>query len=108
MYGWFDWNHLKAERFASNQIVSLERIIFAYLYHFISEFLWLCRVAALKSLPYIHLMLLFFNPQGLLAISLYFPISNYHNSSRSYWCFSFAPELISYSAPGDLHCRAAY
>ena len=26
-------------------------LIFAYLYFFISEFLWLCRVAALKSLP---------------------------------------------------------
>ena len=26
----------------------------------------------------------------------------------SNWCFSFAPELVSYSAPRDLHCRAAY
>ena len=24
------------------------------------------------------------------------------------WCFSFAPELVGYSAPGDLHRRAAY
>ena len=26
----------------------------------------------------------------------------------SNWCFSFAPELVSYSAPRDLHRRAAY
>ena len=26
----------------------------------------------------------------------------------SNWCFSFAPELVSYSAPKDLHRRAAY
>ena len=26
----------------------------------------------------------------------------------SNWCFSFAPELVSYSAPMDLHRRAAY
>ena len=26
----------------------------------------------------------------------------------SIWCFSFAPELVSYSAPGALHCWAAY
>ena len=24
------------------------------------------------------------------------------------WCFSFAPELVSYSAPRDLRRRAAY
>ena len=24
------------------------------------------------------------------------------------WCFSFAPELVGYSAPRDLHRRAAY
>ena len=24
------------------------------------------------------------------------------------WCFSFAPELVSYWAPRDLHRRAAY
>ena len=24
------------------------------------------------------------------------------------WCFSFAPELVSYLAPRDLHRRAAY
>ena len=29
-------------------------------------------------------------------------------SSGSNWCFSFAPELVSYSAPRDLHRRAAY
>ena len=27
---------------------------------------------------------------------------------RSNWCFSFAPELVGYSAPRDLHRRAAY
>ena len=27
---------------------------------------------------------------------------------RSNWCFSFAPELVDYSAPRDLHRRAAY
>ena len=26
----------------------------------------------------------------------------------SNWCFSFAPELVGYSAPRDLHRRAAY
>ena len=26
----------------------------------------------------------------------------------SIWCFSFAPELVGYSAPRDLHRRAAY
>ena len=26
----------------------------------------------------------------------------------SNWCFSFASELVGYSAPRDLHCRAAY
>ena len=26
----------------------------------------------------------------------------------SNWCFSFAPELVGYSAPMDLHRRAAY
>ena len=26
----------------------------------------------------------------------------------SYWCFSFAPEFVGYSAPRDLHRRAAY
>ena len=25
----------------------------------------------------------------------------------SNWCFSFVPELVSYSAPRDLHRRAA-
>ena len=25
-----------------------------------------------------------------------------------FWCFSFAPELVGYSAPRDLHRRAAY
>ena len=24
------------------------------------------------------------------------------------WCFSFAPELVGYSAPRDLHRRATY
>ena len=24
------------------------------------------------------------------------------------WCFSFAPELVGYSAPRDVHRRAAY
>ena len=28
--------------------------------------------------------------------------------SGSNWCFSFAPELVGYSAPRDLHRRAAY
>ena len=27
---------------------------------------------------------------------------------ESNWCFSFAPELVGYSAPRDLHRRAAY
>ena len=27
---------------------------------------------------------------------------------RFNWCFSFAPELVGYSAPWDLHRRAAY
>ena len=26
----------------------------------------------------------------------------------SNWCFSFDPELVGYSAPRDLHRRAAY
>ena len=26
----------------------------------------------------------------------------------SNWCFSFAPELVGYSAPRNLHRRAAY
>ena len=26
----------------------------------------------------------------------------------SNWCFSFAPELVGFSAPRDLHRRAAY
>ena len=26
----------------------------------------------------------------------------------SFWCFSFAPELVGYSAPRDLHRQAAY
>ena len=26
----------------------------------------------------------------------------------SNWCFSFSPELVGYSAPRDLNCRAAY
>ena len=26
----------------------------------------------------------------------------------SYWCFSFAPELLGYSAPWDLNRQAAY
>ena len=26
----------------------------------------------------------------------------------SNWCFSFAPQLVGYSAPRDLHRRAAY
>ena len=25
-----------------------------------------------------------------------------------FWCFSFAPELVGYSVPRDLHLRAAY
>ena len=29
-------------------------------------------------------------------------------SPGSNWCFSFAPELVGYSAPRDLHRRAAY
>ena len=28
--------------------------------------------------------------------------------AMSNWCFSFAPELVGYSAPRDLHRRAAY
>ena len=28
--------------------------------------------------------------------------------SGSNWCFYFAPELVGYSAPRDLHRRAAY
>ena len=30
------------------------------------------------------------------------------NAPGSNWCFSFAPELVGYSAPRDLHRRAAY
>ena len=29
------------------------------------------------------------------------------NSCSLGWCFSFAPELVGYSAPGGLHRRAA-
>ena len=29
-------------------------------------------------------------------------------SPGSNWCFSFAPELVGYSAPRDLHRRAVY
>ena len=29
-------------------------------------------------------------------------------SPGSNWCFSFAPELVGYSAPRDLHRRTAY
>ena len=63
------------------------------LYFFISEFLWLCCVADLKSLPVHPFNALFSNPQGLLAISLYFPISNYYNCGGSFcfmsWCLKF-------------------
>ena len=31
-----------------------------------------------------------------------------HVAPGSNWCFSFAPELVGYSAPRDLHRRAAY
>ena len=30
------------------------------------------------------------------------------NTPGSNWCFSFAPELVGYLAPRDLHRRAAY
>ena len=42
---------------------------------------------------------LLFHASDLFFI-YYFPGSN--------WCFSFAPELVGYSAPRDLHRRAAY
>ena len=35
-------------------------------------------------------------------------ISSEKDLPGSNWCFSFAPELVGYSAPRDLHRRAAY
>ena len=44
------------------------------------------------------------NPQGLLAISLYF------GPPGSTWCFFFCSgvNVVSYSAPRDLHRKEAY
>ena len=36
------------------------------------------------------------------------PIPHEQHTDMSNWCFSFAPELVGYSAPRDLHRRAAY
>ena len=33
---------------------------------------------------------------------------NFVIKEESDWCFSFVPELVGYSAPRDLHRRAAY
>ena len=64
-------------------------------YLFISELLWLCRVAALKSLP-VHPFNahIFSNHQGLLAISLYFPISNYLTCSTYLTVSLFFPASV--------------
>ena len=35
-------------------------------------------------------------------------ISKYNVGLKTLWCFSFAPELVCYSLPRDLHRRAAY
>ena len=35
-------------------------------------------------------------------------VLNSTESPGSNWCFSFAPELVGYSAPRDLHRRVAY
>ena len=35
-------------------------------------------------------------------------VSSNRGPPGSNWCFSFAPELVGYSAPRDLHRRAAY
>ena len=50
-------------------------------------------------------------PEELLHPAYMYPSCNQvscNQVTRSNWCFSFAPELVGYSAPRDLHRRAAY
>ena len=52
-------------------------------------------------------MLFFFQNQDVMTFKIYLYLLLL-GPPGSNWCISFAPELVGYSAPRDLHRRAAY
>ena len=60
----------------------------------------LCKVTFGFSIYFMYTPVLYFMYTTASCLLLGPPGSN--------WCFSFAPELVGYSAPRDLHRRAAY